>query len=223
LAILSRTSASHLADRHRSPSRFRSTRGGWPNIVCPRPLEHECDLIGHRGHPKLLRHPPQTSRISRRFEHDCHFTTSIRHMSRDSRRESGKFGPRMQTSVSRSSCLRYRRTDFLPSRWPSAQRMCTFHSRLRAIPGVPTSTRTKLKEGSLRSRSVSSTPSDDRSAGFRSSAAFCTCNRAVTTARPLAPEPLSDPVNAPRGCTGVHSRSRLYTGNCAENGVPERT
>jgi hypothetical protein len=48
-----------------------------------------------------------------------------------------------------------------------------------------------------------------------------TCNRAVTTAGLLALEPSSDPFSASPGCTGVHLRSRLYTEDCAENGVPE--
>ena len=52
---------------------------------------------------------------------------------------------------------------------------------------------------------------------------FRTSNHEVTTAAPFAPEPLSEPVNASPGCTGVHPRSRLYTGNCVGNGVPERT
>jgi hypothetical protein len=59
--------------------------------------------------------------------------------------------------------------------------------------------------------------------GSETSSRHRTCNRAVTAAAPLPPEPLSEPVNASPGCTGVHSRSRLYTGNCVKNGVPERT
>ena len=43
------------------------------------------------------------------------------------------------------------------------------------------------------------------------------------TAARVALEPHSDPFAASPGCTGVHSRTRPYTGNCAENGVPERT
>jgi hypothetical protein len=55
----------------------------------------------------------------------------------------------------------------------------------------------------------------------RFSATFVACNRAVTTAALLRPESLSEPVNASPGCTGVHSRSRLYIRSCVGNGVPE--
>jgi hypothetical protein len=58
---------------------------------------------------------------------------------------------------------------------------------------------------------------------FDRQSSFRTCNRAVTADALLLPKPLLELVNTSPGCTGVHSRSRLYTGDCAENGVPERT
>jgi hypothetical protein len=69
------------------------------------------------------------------------------HISLDSSLESGKFRPRVQTSVSRSSCLRYtqRRMDRVSRRWPLEQRICTFQPRLRATPSVSTSIRTKVE------------------------------------------------------------------------------
>ena len=69
------------------------------------------------------------------------------HMRRASSRDSGKFGPRVQTSVSRSNCLRYtqRLIDRVSCRWPLAQRICTFQPRLRATPSVSTSMRTTVE------------------------------------------------------------------------------
>ena len=68
------------------------------------------------------------------------------HIRRDSSREIGKFGPRVATSVSRSSCLRYtqRLIDRVPSRKP-LHRICTRQPRLRAIPNVATSMRTNVE------------------------------------------------------------------------------
>jgi len=68
------------------------------------------------------------------------------HIRRHSSREIGKFGPRVATSVSRSSCLRYtqRLIDRVPSRKP-LHRICTRQPRLRAIPNVSTSMRTNTE------------------------------------------------------------------------------
>ena len=57
--------------------------------------------------------------------------------------------------------------------------------------------------------------------GSETSSRHRTCNHAVTAAALLSSVSLPEPVNASPGCTGVHSRSRLYTGDCVENGVPE--
>ena len=65
------------------------------------------------------------------------------HINRPSSLPSGKFGPRVQTSVSSSSCLRWThlRMERVSCRQPLAQRICTFQPRLLATPSVSTSDR----------------------------------------------------------------------------------
>ena len=48
-----------------------------------------------------------------------------------------------------------------------------------------------------------------------------TCNRQVTEAGAPFPDLLATPVNTSPGCTRIHASAVLYTGNCAEIGVPE--
>jgi hypothetical protein len=62
------------------------------------------------------------------------------HISRLSRRESGKFGPRVQTRVCMSSGARYMqgRIDFIPSRLPKAHRAVSRQPSRHASPRVST-------------------------------------------------------------------------------------